>query len=307
MSKATAGRKPQASSEKVRGDDLAVMQLSRPPERLVMWRAPGHPISLDGLYAGGSCFLILSGISNEGVDFTQFQKRGIVTMGVNNSWSLHRPNLWVCNDTPGRFLDQGWRDPGILKFCPARHLTDRIHNRHDNGQFVWTNDRVWAMPNTLFYIRNQSFDAGRFLVENTINFGNTPSDRNPSRHGKTVFLAALKILFYLGFGRVYLVGADFHMPSGHGKKYAFVDGRETHMESVVRNNTKLYNVLNTFLAELKPHLDRSNIEIVNCTPNSKLTVFPYTPLSEAIQREANPCSQAINTDGWYDASRNTLP
>ena len=73
---------------------------NRAPARtgLRLYTADFDSISLGGFYKGRSAFLVLSGPSLNDIDLTQLNRRGIVTMGVNNSWTVHRPTLWTCVD-----------------------------------------------------------------------------------------------------------------------------------------------------------------------------------------------------------------
>ncbi|MFO0081170.1 MAG: hypothetical protein ACK55O_00955, partial [Phycisphaerales bacterium] len=104
--------------------DIAALQAglkARKPSRdgLRLYTADFDSVSLGGFYRGRSAFLILSGPSLTQIDLSALNKRGVVTMAVNNAWAVHRPTLWTCVDDPGRFIDTGWKDPGILKFVPT--------------------------------------------------------------------------------------------------------------------------------------------------------------------------------------------
>ena len=106
--------------------DIAALQAglkARKPARdgLRLYTAPPtfESVSLSGFYRGRSAFLMLSGPSLKQIDLSLLDARGIVTMAVNNAWSVRRPTLWTCVDDPGRFIDVGWKDPGILKFVPT--------------------------------------------------------------------------------------------------------------------------------------------------------------------------------------------
>lgn len=103
------------------------------PSGLRFYTADFDSVSLAGFYKGRSAFLVLSGPSLNQVDLTQLTRRGIVTMGVNNSWSVHRPTLWTGVDDPGRFIDVGWKDPGILKFVPVCHWGRKLRVQAADG------------------------------------------------------------------------------------------------------------------------------------------------------------------------------
>ncbi|MFN5959805.1 MAG: hypothetical protein ACK462_17910, partial [Planctomyces sp.] len=82
--------------------DIAALQAglkARKPARdgLRLYTAPPtfESVSLSGFYRGRSAFLILSGPSLTQLDLSALNKRGIVTMAVNNAWAVHRPTLWT--------------------------------------------------------------------------------------------------------------------------------------------------------------------------------------------------------------------
>jgi hypothetical protein len=89
---------------------------------------------------------VLSGPSLASMDLSQPSRRGIVTMGVNNSWAVHRPTLWTCVDCPDRFIDIGWKDPGILKLVPVAHWNRRLRVALGDGKFRASQFRVREMP-----------------------------------------------------------------------------------------------------------------------------------------------------------------
>ena len=81
--------------------DIAALQAglkARKPSRdgLRLYTADFDSVSLDGFYRGRSAFLILSGPSLTQIDLAALNKRGIVTMAVNNAWAVYRPTLWTC-------------------------------------------------------------------------------------------------------------------------------------------------------------------------------------------------------------------
>jgi hypothetical protein len=187
-------------------------------------------------------------------------------MGVNNSWSIFRPNLWLCVDRPGSFLQQGWKDPSILKILPLGHRDSRLRRRLSDGTFVDSPRRPRDMPACLYYIRNESFDPSTFLSEATVNWGGhrTFTDSLGIRGSRSVMLAALRIAHYLGFANVYLLGADFRMTYG-GENYAFPQGRS---KASVRGNNKRYDELNRRFEALRPYFRRYGFAVYNCTRGS---------------------------------------
>ena len=220
-------------------------------------------------------------------------------MGVNNSWVVYKPQLWVGVDDPGNFVDIGWKDPSITKFAPAGHWHKWLVVKEDNGTFRRSQFRVDDMPNVYYFRRNHNFDVKKFLHEPTVNWGNEDKgiDALGIKGGRSVMLSAIKILYYLGFRTVYMLGADFNMSSEADQNYAF----KQHRDSVsVSGNNATYAKLNKRFTALLPEFAEEGMRIYNCYQKSGLTAFPYMSYNEALDRASATCSKPIDTEGWYD-------
>lgn len=270
---------------------------------LRLYTADFDSISLGGFYKGRSAFLVLSGSSLNDLDLTRLDRRGIVTMGVNNSWTVHRPTLWTCVDDPGRFIDTGWKDPGVLKFVPVCHWGRKL--RIQAGDVIMRDSayRVAQMPSVLFFRRSNHFDHERFLTGDTVPSGNDPksTDSLGIKGKRSVMLVALRLLHHLGFRTVYLLGCDFRMAADH--KYAFDETREA---AAIRHNNVLYDSLSRRFEALLPHFEKHRFRVVNCSPGSGLGVFERMTYEGAIAAVSAECAKPVNTQGWYtpvDAGR----
>ncbi|MEL6739795.1 MAG: hypothetical protein AAFP26_03980 [Planctomycetota bacterium] len=278
---------------------------NRAPARngLRLYTADFDSISLGGFYKGRSAFLVLSGPSLNDIDLTQLDCRGIVTMGVNNSWTVHRPTLWTCVDDPGRFIDTGWKDPGVLKFVPVCHWGRKLRIQAKDGTMRDSAYRVAQIPSVLFFRRSNHFDHERFLTGDTVPWGNDPksTDSLGIKGKRSVMLVALRLLHHLGFRTVYLLGCDFRMAADH--KYAFDETREA---AAIKHNNVLYDSLSRRFEALLPHFEKHRFRVVNCSPGSGLGVFERMSYEDAIAAASAECSKPINTQGWYtpvDANR----
>jgi len=281
--------------------DIAALQAGlkqRKPARsgVRLYTADFDSMSLCDFYRGKSAFLMLSGPSLNQIDVAQLNRRGIVTMAVNNAWSLHRPTLWTCVDDPGRFIDTGWKDPGILKIVPVSHFDKRLRVQNPDGSFRASAFKVRQMPGVLFYRRSDHFDHGRFLKSDTINWGQDGehTDSLGIKGKRSVMLAALHLLHYLGFRTVYLLGCDFKMAGD--RKYAFDENRSA---QAIRHNNILYESLHKRFEALKPHFDQQGFKVINCSPGSELSVFERMEFSDAVEAAGAECGKAMNTAGWY--------
>lgn len=228
---------------------------------------------LIGNYRGASAFLICGGPSFGQLDHKLLDR--CWTMALNNSPASYRPNAWACVDDPARFMKSIWLDPKIMKFVPFDHTEKPLW---DNTVKNWgpLNKKVRECPNMIYYRRNEKFEATRWLWEYTFNWG----DHSKWGGGRSVMLAALKILFVLGFRNVYLLGCDLHMDEN--SKYHFDEERDRGAQN---GNMRTYKkMIETYYPKLKPHFDSVGFNVYNCNPDSRLKVFDYVPFEEAVER-----------------------
>jgi len=254
-------------------------------------------ISLEGHYQGQTAFLVASGPSLLSHDLTQLNTRGILTLAVNNAGAVFRPQLWVCLDAPQHFCDAIWRDPGITKFVPEGHLASPLRVRDAHGRLIYSRETPRHMPAVFGYVRNVNFVPERWLNEDSFNCGNSDGQRDGAGNSgsRSVMYVALRLLYYLGLRRVYLVGCDFRMAERQ-QNYAFPQHRT---RSSVASNNRLYATLNRRLELLRPHFDAAGYEVFNCTPASGLTVFPHVEFDQAVARARSVLPSRIDTAGMY--------
>ena len=289
--------------------DITALQAglkARKPARdgLRLYTADFDSVSLAGFYRGRSVFLILSGPSLNDLDLTQLNRRGIVTMCVNNSWTVHRPTLWTCVDAPGRFIYTGWKDPGILMFVPTCHWDKRLRIQNPDGSMRNSAFRVKQMPGVLFFRRADHFDHDRFLTGDSIPWGNDA--KHPDSLGivgkRSVMLVALRLLHHLGFGTVYLLGCDFKM--AEDRKYAFAEHRAA---NAIRHNNVLYDSLARRFEALRPHFDKHRFRVVNCSPGTALAAFEGMDFDAAVKAASAECGKPVSSQGWYEPNPKTVP
>jgi hypothetical protein len=266
----------------------------------------GKSIHLESLYAGSPLFLVLSGPSIKLLNLESLNRRGVVTMGVNNSPAIHRPHLWTFVDPPHKFHDGIWRDPAVLKFVPTRMWRRPIRTRNE-GRFEFIHRRIDGantlvqcgdMPGVIGYERNSYFEPRKWLAESTINWGNSMRSSRTNRNHRCLntMFAALKIAYAVGFRIVYLLGCDFKMSAE--TPYAFAQSSD---EGKAASNNNGYAVMQSMFGELKPHFAAAGFSVFNCTPESGLTVFPYVSYHDAINAATASVPQdPLDTARWYD-------
>jgi hypothetical protein len=238
---------------------------------------------LQGNFRGASAFLICGGPSFGELDHTPLHN--CYTMALNNSPKTFRPNAWVSVDQPCRFLKSIWLDPTIMKFVPFDHTEKELWNntKEDWGPLMNANGKrmkARECPNIVYYRRNEKFEPSRWLFEYTFNWG----DHKKWGGGRSCMLAALKILFVLGFRNVYLLGCDLKMDKN--TKYHFDEERNKGSQN---GNMSTYNkMIKTYYPQLKPYFDKFGYNVYNCNPDSRLKEFPFVPYEEAIKRARGP-------------------
>ncbi len=140
------------------------------------------------------------------------------------------------------------------------------------------------MPNIYFHTRHSHFDKDTWMKQTSVCWGKKGS--------RSTLIAVIHIAYLLGFRRMYLLGCDFHMDED--TKYFFPQERT---EGAINHNNKLYEGVSGHLEEIRPVMERAGFYVYNCTPDSKLTVFPYKDFNEAIRE--NTISLATSTEGMY--------
>ena len=257
------------------------------PTRLapMFFRADGGTVDLADLYRWQTLFLVLNGASLKDFDWEKLRRPGICSMGVNNGAHGFRPQFWTCVDDPSRFMPSIWQDPNIQKFVPQPHFEKPIW---DTDRDVLSNLKVRDFPNVLGYRRNERFQAGKWLHEDTFNWGN----HQQYGGGRSVMLVALRLAYILGFRRVYLLGCDFQMDEQN--RYWFDEQRTA---SAIRNNTNSYQILTGYFKQLKPYFDGAGFEVFNANPESQLKVFPLVDLEDALR--GAEVGTSASTHGMY--------
>jgi len=264
----------------------------------------GASLSLVGVHRGASAFLLAGGPSAGTLDKEALKK--CWTMTLNNAHSSYRGQANIIVDDPSRFNLSMWLDPTIQKFVPLAHFEKPLwDNRRivsgEEWQQRWepANMRVGDCPNVIGFRRNEKFHAGRWLYEDTINWGNHKNFGG----GRSVMLAALRVLFLLGFRRVYLLGVDFEM--GADKAYHFA---EQQTKECIRFNLETYTKLQNWFTELQPYFLQEKFIVKNCNLNSKLTAFPFIPYEDAIVEASAHLGDHANerTTGMYRAYEEKL-
>lgn len=265
----------------------------------------GHNIWLGDMYRGSCAFLILGGPSfgklllsdkvKVGDVFMSpedaLKSPGFISMAVNNSPKTFRPNLWTCVDDPTHFIRSIWMDSKITKIVPFCHAEKKLF---DNEAWKMTDTKVGDCPNTFFLRRNEHFQEEQFLHEDSFNWGN----HKDLGGGRSVMLIAIRLLYYLGIRKVFLLGCDFNMDDNN--KYHFDQDRTKQSQG---GNNSTYKLLIERFSKLKPLFDSMGFQVFNCNQDSGLKVFPFISFQKAIEIATKDMPKNITTErtaGLYD-------
>lgn len=299
-----AGLTKDVSMGPSRADEWALEGARKVENKPIIVDRFGMPAGLENMYLNGTLFLILGGPSLKTNDLSKLQGRGIVTMAVNNSACVVKPNIWTYGDKSNKFHLSIWRDPSIMKICPYPKLTNHLREKLPDGTFRDLRDTVGEQPNVFGIQRNLVFEPDTWLHENTVNWGNGSAgvEKNGRPKVLTTFLQALRLAYLFGFRTVNLVGCDFMMTPG--SPYAFEQFKS---QGGVRSNNWAYEKQAVMLDMLKPHFDKARFRVFNCNLNSGLSVFPKITYDEAIATATSSLPDWNDTFGWYDKLEETEP
>ena len=114
-------------------------------------------------------------------------------------------------------------------------------------------------------------------------------------------LLGMRLLFYLGSRRIYLIGVDFVMDPtvGLSDNYAFNENRD---DAAVRTNNEQFFVVNKWLVEMQNNgtFERFGLEVFNCFDRSGLRAFSYVPFDEAVEEALKHFPrEPYDLQGWY--------
>ena len=287
-------------------------------------------------------FLVCGGKSFNQLTPSQKEKLaapGAVTMGVNNSVKTFRPTLWTSVDDPGNFLRSIFYDATMTKFVCHNNRNKRVF---DSVAWRFTDRKIHECPNVFFYTRNDHLRPSRYLTQESFNWGNhkhvcsgcfsrlnkntlrennnRPPKKCPSCNqdwnggGRSVMLLAIRLLYTLGFRKIYLLGVDFTMSAGN--TYHFEQSRAA---GSIKGNSDTYDKLKSWFVLLNKEFLGGGLRVFNCNPDSGLRAFPFLSVDDALDDAETAFGfdalglQDEPTEGLYDRAakerpyRNTCP
>lgn len=269
--------------------------ISKPRSELRWFNQTLDSIDFTNTLAGSSVFLIAGGPSLSEFNHALLKQPGCYTVALNNASKTVRPNLAITVDEPENFLSSVWMDPKITKLTRKEHHGKTLF---DSESWMPLETTTSECPNVYYFDCNLAFDDETFLIEDSVNWGN-----EGTQGARSVLLAAIKNVFHLGAGHIFLLGVDFDMNAD--SPYHFPEHRS---QSAINGNNNTYKILNTRLKALRPRLEAKQCFVWNCNQSSKLTAFPYCPFEEAIRfatRNFPASLEEETTRGLYERNGQT--
>lgn len=258
--------------------------------------------ALRNMLKGQPAFVVCGGPSARDY-LSELNKRGVFSIGVNNA-AVHkvRCQAFVHTDPPIKFSHSIWCDPAIMKFVPIPKLGSgrnniRMKKQKEFQSFGHNTD----CPNVWGFRRNSyMYPDERFFTDVGAAWGNQNKGVKMTGEPKTVctMLCALRILYYLGCRRIYLVGVDFRMVPG--QEYSFNQTKENDEASV--SNNRQFSVVNSWLERMVENktFEKFGLEIYNCYDRSGLRAFPHVPFQYALEDAIGVVEQDPDLEGWYE-------
>lgn len=279
---------------------------------LVVDREGNENHSLRGLLADGVAFLVCGGPSAKRLPLEQLEQRGIWSLAINNMAGHFKPSCFVCSDPPSKFHHGIWLDPRIMKLIPRPKLREKRGRlrqkilskfkdiyREDSRVSTCHCPNVWGFERRAWLKPDDSF-----FIETSASWGNHNEGVRRTGEKKTVctMLLGLRLLYYLGARRIYLIGVDFYMdPSADlADNYAFGQHRD---KGAIESNNAQFAVVNEWLCKMQSDgvFSRFGVEIYNCNPTSGLRAFAHVPFELAVADALRDFpKEPFDLEGWYE-------
>jgi hypothetical protein len=240
-----------------------------------------HKLDLTNLYSGG-VFLLCNGPSRNNYDLSLLGQ--VMTMTINNGGHSFRSDMWIGEDNPKKFMDSIWQDPKIMKFTSENH---RALNYWDSKNRI---EKPISKCPAVFFHEKEDTTLNGWLDGNAVHW-KTPIECGDTV--KTTMLAAIHILYILGFRIIYLLGADFEMSPE--KKYCFEQDRSAQS---IKHNNRIFKATREFFRLTRPIFLDHGLTVYNCGVESKLDTLPYRDYLKSVNE--NLIYMGGKTLGMYE-------
>ena len=100
-----------------------------------------------------------------------------------------------------------------------------------------------------------------------------PPKNDGVTNGRNSGFQALQMAVWMGASRILLLGFDMKIKDGRA---------HWHKEHPLPTPGNVFGSMIAAFNGIAPELKRRGVEVINCTPDSALTVFPYKSVDEAL-------------------------
>ncbi len=226
----------------------------------------------------------------------RLRERGVMSMAINNAGAYAPVTAHTFGDPQTKFHSAMFLDPKVLSFVPFGKLFYSLQVKH-GGEFYPTDIKPVDCPSVFGFSRRSEYDAGTFLTTPFAHWGNGHEEaekRNTYRRLCTMLLG-FRILHYLGAPRIFVIGADFHVPPKDSDTpgYAWGDNASC--------NNKIWWKIDQYMRGIRPVMAAAGVDIYNCNPVSQCEAFDYVSFDDAVVDckggiEAEP----LDCHDWYN-------
>lgn len=223
---------------------------------------------------GKSCFIVATGPSLTIRDIEKLE--GITTFGVNGIFLLYqstkwRPTYYVCTDAP--YFRKMFYEYNINIDSLSENS---MFFNSDSKKLIGQSEKSYFIPFSRWN-RSTNFEQIRFsdnLITGLYAFG-------------TVTNIAITIAMYMGYERIYIIGADCSNLNRHVvNDVTDAEKSDQTADNIVLTQIKGYKAI-------KNIADERNIKIYNATRGGALEIFPRITLEQALKNENKSNQEAL--------------
>jgi hypothetical protein len=230
-----------------------------------------------------------------GLDVNRLRERGVLSIGINNAGAYAPVTAHTFGDEQIKFHSAMFLDPKVMSFVPFGKLFYPIQVKHA-GQFYPTNIKPCDCPNVYGFSRESNYDAATFLTTLYAQWGNghAEAEAKGTYRRLCTMLFGFRLLHYLGCPRIYLIGADFNVPSAESGVPGYAWGDKASC------NNKIWFKIERYMQEIKPVMEAAGVTTYNCNPESKCEAFDYVSFDDAVTDCKGPVGdEPLDVNGWY--------
>jgi len=223
-------------------------------------------------FPGKSIYLLLTGPSLKNYNLNLLKDKYTFAVKEIPDTLYPNPTFWcLCESLPKfEYSETTWQNPNIIKFISLQIWNKLYRARKDNVKEDWKYIR--KCPNTFKFPILQDYNYKTFLTHDAVCWGLEKSDKDVDGNfgSRSIMFVALKLIYELGFSKVFLLGCDFNMT----EENAYASGRAKSRHASKQNNER-YKVWTKRLKRLQQKFIENDFHVFNCNPDSNLEVFPF--------------------------------